>query len=436
MKIAIDGFNLGFQQGTGLATYARELSTLLQQNGHEIYPIYGLNQIEHAPDLAFSSFIQSLMLRGEASRGEFLRWGTHFLKRSGKHLARVALQAKEIPYSDNAQYKDMAQKLPAFDQLFNIPSVYRVSQANSIFLSKKPTLISLPPNGVKADILHLTCPLPISMRGAAKVVTLHDVIPLTLPHSTKLNLRHYQRMMSVSLRDAQVILSVSEHSKKDLLNYIDIPEEKVVVTHQAVNIPQKYRTLTDEQVSLFLEKKFSLPFKKYFLFYGAIEPKKNVARILEAFNYAKTDFPIVIVGKNGWLFDDVTHIFDNQSPRQAQQFKRIPYASFDSLMHLLKGARGLVFPSLYEGFGLPILEAMQLGCPVITSNVSSMPEIGGDAAHYIDPTDTHSLADAIDLFSTDTDYINSLTEKGYAQAELFSPENHYLKVKEAYSRIG
>jgi glycosyltransferase involved in cell wall biosynthesis len=125
----------------------------------------------------------------------------------------------------------------------------------------------------------------------------------------------------------------------------------------------------------------------------------------------------------------------HETPAGIKQFRRIPYASFETLMYLLKGARGLVFPSLYEGFGLPVLEAMQMDCPVITSNSSSLPEVGGDAVHYVDPFDVHSIAEAIDLFSSDDAYINSLVEKGKLQAERFSPELHYQRIEAAYKRL-
>jgi glycosyltransferase involved in cell wall biosynthesis len=431
MKIAIDGFNMGFVTGTGIATYARELSHVLAGAGHEVMPVFGLNRVGSHADVSWSRFIQAMTVRGEARRFDFSEWGLRFALNTPGFLARYSFMANEIPVNEVVNISSVKERLPAFSRIFNLPSLYRSAQARAWF-SRTPTYIKLPSHSTP-DVFHLTLPLPISMKGVKKVVTVHDVIPLVLPNSTEVNLWHYYKMLQASLQDADLVFAVSEHSKHDLMKFVNIPEEKIHVTWQTVNIPKSYTELPDADVAKYVEGKFSLGHKQYFLFYSAVEPKKNVMRLLEAFGLADTRYPIVVVGKNGWLYKDVEGFFEeNPWP---ERFKRINYVSFRDLMYLLKGARALVFPSLYEGFGLPVLEAMEMGCPVITSRNSSLPEVGGDAALYVDPLDVRAMADAIDTLATDDQRVATMVEKGYVQAEKFSVANYQARLTEAYAQL-
>ena len=431
MRIAIDCFHPALKTGTGIATYTRELSRLLTAAGHEVFPVFGLNGVGSDAD----KFLQTLMVKGEVSRRDLRAWAPRCLLGMPKFLARQPFAAREILLRANGEEGvDIAQindRLPAFRRLFNLPALYRGAQARAFFF-RAPTYIKLPADATP-DIFHLTLPLPISMKGVKKVVTVHDVIPLALPQSTEINLRHYTQMFQTALRDADLICAISEQSKRDLMRFMHTPEEKIQVTGQAVNLPARYRHLPDAEVARHVEEKFALRHKQYFLFYGAIEPRKNVMRILEAFGLADTPYPIVIVGGYGWLYQDVQDFFQrNPSP---EKFRRLDFVPFKDLMFLLKGARALVFPSLYEGFGLPVLEAMQMGCPVITSHTTSLPEVGGDAALYVDPLDVPALARAIETLTSDTASITAMVEKGYIQAEKFSPAQHQTKLLAAYTRL-
>jgi glycosyltransferase involved in cell wall biosynthesis len=431
MRIAIDSFHPGLATGTGIATYTRELSRLLAAAGHEVMPIFGLNGVDARADIAWSEFIQALMTQGEASRYDFRAWAPRCLLGMPGFLAHQPFAAQEIRVRDAVDISPIRERLPAFGRLFNLPSLYRSAQARA-WLFRSPTYIELPDDATP-DIFHLTLPLPISMQGVKKVVTVHDVIPLALPHTTEINLRHYEQMFQTALRDADLVCTVSEHSKRDLMRFMRVPEEKIHVTWQAVNLPEHYRNLPDAEVASYVEGNFALQHKKYFLFYGTIEPRKNVMRMLEAFGLADTPYPVVVVGRYGWLCKDVQGFFQ-QNP-WPEKFRRMDYVSFRNLMYLLKGARALVFPSLYEGFGLPVLEAMQMGCPVITSNNSSLPEVGGDAALYVDPLDVRSLADAIESLANDHERVTAMVEKGYIQAEKFSVAQHQTRLLAAYARL-
>jgi glycosyltransferase involved in cell wall biosynthesis len=425
-------------EGTGIATYGREISKILGNAGHEVFPIYDFNGIPSDSSLMWPVFLQKLAIQNHSAFGrignminEKIRWIPNGFGRFPAFLSGKSLTAQEISLRENVDYSAIIDRFPFFSKIYNIPSLYRSAQAYSYFVSKN-IKIKLPA-GERPDIFHITSPVPVTMAGVPKVLTVHDVIPLSLPYSTKVNLKHYKRMLNASLKDADLIFSVSQYSKKDLIEHFNVPDEKIFVTYQSVDIPGKYKELPYDHVSQYIRRKYNLSFGSYFLFYGAVEPKKNILRILEALSLAKTRLPIVIVGKKGWLFHDVDTFL--KSTKDSERFIRIPYASFRSLMYLLKGARGLVFPSLQEGFGLPVLEAMQMGCPVITSNRTSLPEIGGDAVHYVDPRDIEDIASALDLFSEDDTYTSQLVEKGYHQAQKFSPDQHLKRVMEGYSKV-
>lgn len=188
-------------------------------------------------------------------------------------------------------------------------------------------------------------------------------------------------------------------------------------------------------MAAFLDKNYGLKPGGYFLFYGAVEPKKNVLRLLQAMEAAQTALPLLVVGHNAWLYRNVETFLAKRGRGKTGKFRRLPYVPFETLMFLLKGARALIFPSLYEGFGIPVLEAMSMGIPVITSRCGALAEVGGGAAHYIDPYDISDIAAAISRLASDDMYAAKLVWLGRAQAEKFSPSNYLRRVEEGYARI-
>jgi glycosyltransferase involved in cell wall biosynthesis len=431
MKIAIDGFNLGFLQGTGIATYARELAKILATNRHDVSVCYGLNGVGHDPSQAWGRFVEALATQGEAGRKDVTKWLRYSGQYFGNYLLGWPIEARPVPVLPDVDSRRVKDRLPA-GEFFNIPSVFRVCQAYSLLVDRS-LAISFPKDK-KVDIFHATCPLPMYMKNAANVVTFHDIIPLVLPHSTNINLRHYQRILKLSMKTADMIFTVSEHSRNDLIRYFGIPEEKVFVTYQTVAIPAHYQTLDDGEVAAFLAQEFALTKNAYFLFFGCVEPKKNVARIIEAMMMARTDYPLVIVGRDGWLYDDVQALLAKLHEQDSgkNRYRRIRYVPFEHLMYLIKGACGVVFPSLYEGFGLPVLEAMLMQCPVITSNVSCLPEVGGDAVLSVNPYDVGEIAAAIDRLSGDGVLRQELIARGLKQADKFSSANHLQRLEQGY----
>jgi glycosyltransferase involved in cell wall biosynthesis len=429
MKIAIDGFALGFSQGTGVTRYALELSKVLAER-HQVFPVYGLNRIGRISDLRWPRFIQSLMVRGEADSHDFRRWAFYCARYSIPYLLGVPIRAEPVVVDERIDIASLVGRLPPFAKLYNLPSIYRSAQAYS-YLFGHPLRLAL---DEKVDIWHLTLPMPVKVTGAKCVVTAHDLIPIMLPHSTAVNLRHYRRMIWHSFRCADMIFADSEHTKRDLLSYFDIPERKIFVTYLSVEVPQEVVAAKREEVARFLHKAFGLTYGKYFVFYGAVQPKKNVQRIIEAACAAETSMPIVIAGSRGWLEHDVKVLVDQIREHQdgRRNVIRLDYLPYTQLMYLLKGARGLVFPSLYEGFGIPVLEAMLMGCPVITAKSTSLTEVGGDAVLYTDPLDVRDIARAIDALASDEELGAELARRGKVQAARFSKDRHLARLEEGY----
>jgi glycosyltransferase involved in cell wall biosynthesis len=175
----------------------------------------------------------------------------------------------------------------------------------------------------------------------------------------------------------------------------------------------------------------------YYLFFGALEPKKNLARLLEAHLASGSRHPLVIVGAPGWGSERDVKLLEQFAELDRQsRLKWLGYLPRQTLATVIAGARAVVFPSLYEGFGLPVLEAMSLGTPVITSNTSSLPEVAGEAALMVDPMKVRSIAHAINTLEGDDRAVSELRQRGLAQAERFSAAAYRKRLAGFYRQLG
>ncbi len=211
-------------------------------------------------------------------------------------------------------------------------------------------------------------------------------------------------MIPFAVRRAKKVIAVSQSTKSDLMRLLRVPGRKVEVVYEAA----AKRTPP---------KKYSVE-RPYILFVGMLEPRKNIPRLLEAFARLPDAYDLIIVGKKGWKFDQVFATHNRLSLRGRVHFEG--YASDTRLAQLYANASVFVYPSLYEGFGLPVLEAMQAGCPVITSNISSLPEVAGDAAILVDPYSVKSITDALYTVLSNKSLQRDLIIKGKKQAKKFS----------------
>jgi len=423
---------MSLKKGTGLSTYSRELAKTLASDGIDVSVLYGMDKLGRRSDLKWSRFIQRLMVHGEADSKELLRYGSHAVLYSIPYLFNIPFRPQQLHPVEWVETRGLDMHLPKGSDIYNLASLYRVSQFYAFFFPKSLKITMPRKTGI--DIYHSTSPLPVGMKGVPNVLTFHDLIPLTLPQSTKVMLRHYRNIISSSLKQADQIFVISEHSKKDLQRVFGVEERKIQVTYQSVQVPTGIRDMSKEELTSVLAKNFNLKPQGYFLFFGAIEPKKNVMRILEAAGMANTDLPLIIAGRDGWLYKKEKDRIKQVKEDGSKSVRRYMYLPRRQLMYLLRGAKALLFPSLYEGFGLPVLEAMSMGVPVITSNCTSMPEVGGDAPVYVDPYDVSSIAQGMERVAGDEALCCSAIQKGLEQANTFSTQRHLALLKEGYQK--
>jgi glycosyltransferase involved in cell wall biosynthesis len=436
-RIYIDGFNLSLEQGTGVATYARNLSFALRDLGAEVGVLYG----KRSATTSTNSLMREIAFFDPSSeKTSSLSQALKKFRRTLKlPFGEIAFQ---VPVTGRVIRDTFQARLPYFDHIWNVEDLFtKESLYGSLLGGRMNVHFREAP-----DIMHWTYPLAIRIPKAKNIYTLHDLVPLRLPYTTLDNKRHYFRLIRRLTKSADHIVTVSEASKKDIMDLFGVPEERITNTYQAVDIPPIYRNKAVSDVRSELEGTFGLSYKKYFLFFGAIEPKKNVGRLIEAYLASGASDPLVIIGKKAWKSeeelqliaggDHVSHLLSQSNDKERRSsVLHFDYATYPLLISLIRGAKAVLFPSLYEGFGLPALEAMSLGTPVLASNTASMPEVVGEAALKVDPYDTRALVEGIRALDNDADLLGRLAEAGPIRAQEFSPERYQARLSKLYSKV-
>lgn len=260
------------------------------------------------------------------------------------------------------------------------------------------------------NVLPLLLPCP-------GVVTVHDLAFLAYPEAYHPAKRRYLKLATaLSVRRAARVIAVSAATRDELVRRLGVPERKVTVVHNAVD--PAFKPLPAAEIAAFRAEQ-ELP-ERMVLFVGTLEPRKNLVGLLDAFARIapETDAHLVVVGGKGWLYDEVFARLARLGLTE-----RVRFAGFvpDAQLPLwYNAAEVFVYPSLYEGFGLPPLEALACGTSVVTSNASSMPEVVGDAALLADPDDPDALAAALRRLLSDPGLRTMLRERGLARAAVFS----------------
>lgn len=415
INVLVDGHNLMLKHGTGIKTYASMLVKALGLLNANVY------LLSDAPiPKSRNPILREVMFfdnRTTNKPNAILRIANGVINSRARILDRnhVVIIEKEL---------DTVKGSVIFQDCYWL--------AHTLKKALGQTLRIIP--NKRIDIWHATYPLPINIKGAKKITTIHDVIPLKLPYTTLDDKKIYYRILRESIRQSSIILAPSEHTKKDILNIFECDPSKIVVTYEPVDITQIHES--QDVISSALQNRFKLSYKKYILFVGAIEPKKNIGRLIDAYSLTKANMPLVIVGKKAWMWEDEIGKLESIFGKKFYEKVRIlEYVSKYELSYLYAGASCLVFPSLYEGFGLPPLEAMTVGCPVITSNVSSLPEVCGDAVLYVDPNDVHDIRSKIEELLGSSQLQEKLSIAGKERAKFFNMDEYLGKLSRAYERV-
>ncbi len=275
--------------------------------------------------------------------------------------------------------------------------------------------------GRKADVsLFFNYYLPPFV-GGKKVTMIHDMVCMDCPETMNFKTKMMLKMtLKKSIRRADKIIAVSQFSKERIMYYFDVPDDKIAVMPNGVDL-DVYRDDFHENQVEDVCLKYAIN-SEYFLYLGTLEPRKNIERIIEAY-YMLTqktdDVPLlVLAGKKGWLFES---IFETVKKYQLEdKIVFTGYVSEEDAPVLLFGAKAFVFPSLYEGFGMPPLEAMACGTPVITSNCTSLPEVVGDCGILVNPLETEEICDAMFKLLDDDELCKKLSKDGRKRAEEFT----------------
>jgi glycosyltransferase involved in cell wall biosynthesis len=282
----------------------------------------------------------------------------------------------------------------------------------------------------KVDLLHSPAFVGPLSSACPFVLTVHDLSYLFFPQGFRaLNRSYLQTFTRLSVRRARRVIAVSESTKRDLVEQYDLSPGKVDVVHNGVD--PGFQPLPVGQVAAFRREK-GLP-DRFILFVGTLEPRKNVVGLVEAYARLPKDRPpLILVGGKGWLYDEIfTRV---EALGLAGEVRFVGYVPAEVLPLWYSAADLFVYPSLYEGFGLPPLEAMACGTAVISSTASSLPEVVGEAGLLIDPADTEALAKAMEQVLSDTEMRKQMQSAGLVQAQNFSWERTARQTIESYRR--
>ena len=367
---------------------------------------------------------------------------------------RIAIDVRKLnDFGIGTYIRNLIRHLPRIDpgnEYFALCRPEDEAAIISLSSSSRPVLVGSPNYSVSE---HVSIPAKLRQLGVdlyhaphyvlpffmpcPSVVTIHDVIHLLFPQYLPSRIAvHYARfMIRRALEKAAIVLTVSDSSKRDLLTFFDVNPEKIRVIPNGIPVSITEH-LPDEELEK-LKERFLIS-GRTILFVGNIKPHKNLERLIAAFakvreNPEYADLHLFVVGNEISRYPSLRRAVERHQVRGAVRF--FGFVPELTLVALYRLADVFVFPSLYEGFGLPPLEAMANGTPVVTSNISSLPEVVGDAALTVDPYNIDEIANAIHQILDDPELRSRLIAKGHKRAALYSWERSVVQVHQAYQQV-
>lgn len=336
----------------------------------------------------------------------------HYFKKRSNGSTQFVIFLKEKPFSD----------LPEENSYFRYEVVEGKFLWSQISLpirlySKRDIDVFFSP----AHYAPRFCPVPL-------VVTVHDLSYFYYPQDfLKGDLYKLKKWTQYSVTKAKKIIAVSKTTKKDIIRFHNVPEEKIEVIYNG------YEKIAGGKN----QAKIKGTQNPYILYVGTLQPRKNLPALIEAFSEFKKLYPefhLILAGKKGWLYQNIFNTVEELGLTNDVFFT--DYVTDNQLAFLYKNAYCFVLPSFYEGFGIPILESMSFDCPVLCSFSSSLPEIGGDACLYFDPTQSHDILEKLLLIKKDLPSKNDLIKKGKQRVKLFSWQDCASKTLDILKQYG
>ena len=320
----------------------------------------------------------------------------------------------EKPYADKFKIVRLKSKNSFMRLFFEIP-----------FLARK----------LKLDVLHMQYFIPF-LCPCKIVCTIHDI---SFEHFsnifTKKEYLRQKLLIPYAAKHSKAIFTVSENAKKDIIEHYLVPENKIIVTYNAVN--DNFKKLSDSELNESqLREQFQIGNQEYILSVCNLQPRKNLVRLIKAYKKMKKEYntseKLVIVGKKAWMFNDILQeALDNN-----EDIIFTDYVSERDLVRLYNAARCFVYPSFYEGFGIPPLEAMACGTPVAVANATSLPEVVGDAGIYFDPYEEESIEQALyELICMEESRRRLYLHRGAEQVKKFSWSMSASKIVDVYNHV-
>jgi glycosyltransferase involved in cell wall biosynthesis len=280
------------------------------------------------------------------------------------------------------------------------------------------TALRIELTGKRLDLLHSPDFIPPFGGRFRSVITIHDLNFVHYPQFLTPESARYYGQIHQAVKRADHIITDSHWTRDDVINYLEVSPDRVTTIHLAAD--PVFRPITDQQEARRAATRFGLP-PEFVIFVGTLEPRKNVPTLLKAFRQLRDrgfDVHLAIVGRKGWLYEEIFSTVTALKLADCVHF--LENVSNEDLVRLYNAASCLALPSYYEGFGLPPLEAMACGTPVVVSDRSSLPEVVGDAGLVIDPGNPEDLTEALMRILDDSDLQASLRQKGLIQSGEFS----------------
>jgi glycosyltransferase involved in cell wall biosynthesis len=294
------------------------------------------------------------------------------------------------------------------------------------------------------DIYHgLSHEIPIGIQNTTikSVVTIHDLIFERYPQQySKIDVQIYRRKFMYACKHADKIIAISNQTKQDIIDFYKIPESKISICYQSCN-PSFFNNISEDEKQK-VKKLYNLP-EQFYLYVGSVIERKNLLTICKAIKELNNNIPLVVIGNgDGYLHtvknyvaanslqQKIIFLSETEAARNSEAFK-----TARDFPAIYQNAVAMIYPSIFEGFGIPVLEAIASGLPTITSNISCLPEAGGDAALYVNPLSVEEMKTAMQQIVSDAERRNNLIEKSFHHAQKFTQQACAAAVMDVYNSL-